>query len=102
MRAEQAATGWTFGHFWQTCCFTKITPKAILNNYICGALRKFLLMNYSAVSYTHLDVYKRQALPSPGNGKEVQPVDNNTLSFIYSILASVVAHYICKWFDEWR
>ncbi|GFO87538.1 hypothetical protein BUFA31_07020 [Butyricicoccus faecihominis] len=25
MRAEQAATGWNFGHFWQTCCFTKIT-----------------------------------------------------------------------------
>ena len=42
------------------------------------------------------------ALLIPGNGKEVQPVDNNTLSFIYSILASVVAHYICKWFDEWR
>lgn len=41
MRAEQAATGWNFGHFWQTCCFTKITPKAILHNYICGALRKF-------------------------------------------------------------
>ena len=42
------------------------------------------------------------ALLIPGNGKEVQPVDNNTLSFIYSILASVVAHYICKWLDEWR
>ena len=43
MRAEQAVTGWNFGHFWQTCCFTKITPKAILHNYIyiCGALRKF-------------------------------------------------------------
>lgn len=43
MRAEQAVTGWNFGHFWQTCCFTKITPKAILHNYIyiCGALQKF-------------------------------------------------------------
>ena len=23
--AGEAATGWNFGHFWQTCCFTKIT-----------------------------------------------------------------------------
>lgn len=55
------------------------------------------LVEQTAVWYNKL-----VALPSPGNGKEVQPVDNNLLSFFYSILASVVAHYICKRFDEWR
>lgn len=52
MRAEQAATEWNFGHFWQTCCFTKITPKAIPHNYICGTLREFcalILLRFFAI-----------------------------------------------------
>lgn len=39
------------------------------------------------------------ALPIPGNGKEVHQV-NFTVSLICSIMANVIAHYICKWLDE--
>ena len=33
-------------------------------------------------------------------GKGVTLVYDTTISFILSILASVVAYYICKWLDE--
>ena len=39
------------------------------------------------------------ALLIPGNGKEVRQV-NFTVSLICSIMAKVIAHYICKWLDE--
>ena len=39
------------------------------------------------------------ALLIPGNGKEVRQVDFS-LSLICSIMANVIAHYICKWLDE--
>ena len=39
------------------------------------------------------------ALLIPGNGKEVRQV-NFTVSLICSIMANVIAHYICKWLDE--
>ena len=39
------------------------------------------------------------ALLIPGNGKEVHQV-NFTVSLICSIMANVIAHYICKWLDE--
>ena len=41
------------------------------------------------VSYTHLDVYKRQGVNRM----------SELLSFFLSVLASVVAYYICKWLD---
>ena len=35
----------------------------------------------------------------PSNGKEVFLMDG-AISFILSVVASVVGYYVCKWFDE--
>ena len=38
--------------------------------------------------------------PDTGTEKGWSIVNDITLSFILSVLASVVAYYICKWLDE--
>ena len=54
-----------------------------------SVLVSILLIAIGAVSYTHLDVYKRQGVNRM----------SELLSFFLSVLASVVAYYICKWLD---
>ena len=38
-------------------------------------------------------------LPTPSQWKEVKRV-NEFITFILSVMAGIVAYYVCKWWDE--